>query len=158
MVLLNSVPLNILNMVNVIKVKYDIQHYNIHFYKVDFTDRIIGFFEKDKKDKNNIQEKIQNVLIVLWQSELDANPFQKLVNINFYYLKFSIVMEILKITQLDKHNFELFSPTSANRYVFNLNTHLFKEYEILCGRLYYMSTKSNTEIVYYKDDYSLYSL
>lgn len=153
MVLLNPVPLNIINAVNVIRLKYDIQDYIIHLYKVNFTDRIIGFFEKNKKDKNNFQEKIQNVLIVLWQNELDSNPSQKIVNINFYYLKTSIVLEILQLTQIDKHNFELFSPTSANRYVYNLNTHLFKEYEILSGKRYFMSTKSNTEIIYYKDNY-----
>jgi hypothetical protein len=122
---------------------------------VNFTDRIVGFFEKNRileKDNPDIQEKIQKVLIVLWQNELDPNPFQKLVTINFYYLKTSIVLEILQIIQINKHNFELYSPTSANRYVYNLNTHLFKEYEILCGRLYHMSSKSNTEIVYYKDD------
>jgi len=152
MVLLNPVPLNILNMVNIIRSKYDIHNYIIHLYKVDFTDRIIGFFEKNKKDKNDTNEKIQNILIVLWKSELDPNPFQKIVNINFYYLKTSVVFELLQIIQIDKHNFELCSPTSANRYVYNLNTHLFKEYEILCGRLYYMSSKSNTEITYYKDD------
>ena len=61
MVLLNPVPLNILNMVNIIRSKYDIQNYIIHLYKVDFTDRIIGFFEKNKKDKNDAHEKIQNV-------------------------------------------------------------------------------------------------
>ena len=83
MVLLNPVPLNILNAVNVIRLKYDIQNYIIHLYKVNFTDRIIGFFEKNKKDKNDFQEKIQNVLIVLWQNELDSNPSQKIVNINF---------------------------------------------------------------------------
>jgi len=155
MVLLNPVPLNILNMINIIREKYDIQNYIIHLYKVNFTDRVVGFFEKNRileQDKPGIQEKIQKVLIVLWQNELDPNPFQKLVTINFYYLKMSIVFEILQIIQIDKHNFELYSPTSANRYVYNLNTHLFKEYEILCGRLYHMSTKSNTEIVYYKDD------
>ena len=155
MVLLNPVSLNILNMINIIREKYDIQNYIIHLYKVNFTDRVVGFFEKNRileQDKPGIQEKIQKVLIVLWQNELDPNPFQKLVTINFYYLKMSIVFEILQIIQIDKHNFELYSPTSANRYVYNLNTHLFKEYEILCGRLYHMSTKSNTEIVYYKDD------
>ena len=67
-------------------------------------------------------------------------------------------MEILQLGQLDNHNFELFTPTSSNRYVYNLNTHLFKEYEILSGKTYLMSTKSNTEIVYYKNKYSLYSL
>jgi hypothetical protein len=155
MVLLNPVPLNILNMINIIRKKYDIQNYIIHLYNVNFTDRIVGFFEKNRileKDNPDIQEKIQKVLIVLWQNELDPNPFQKLVTINFYYLKTSIVLEILQIIQINKHNFELYSPTSANRYVYNLNTHLFKEYEILCGRLYHMSSKSNTEIVYYKDD------
>ena len=155
MVLLNPVPLNILNMINIIREKYDIQNYIIHLYKVNFTDRVVGFFEKNRileQDKPGIQEKIQKVLIVLWQNELDPNPFQKLVTINFYYLKMSIVFEILQIIQIDKHNFELYSPTSANRYVYNLNTHLFKEYEILCGRLYYMISKSNTEITYYKDD------
>lgn len=155
MVLLNPVPLNIINAVNMIRTKYDIQNYIIHLYKVNFTDRIIGFFEKDKNDSN---EKIHNVLIVLWQNECDLNPFQKLVNINFYYCKTSIVMEILQLGQLDNHNFELFTPTSSNRYVYNLNTHLFKEYEILSGKTYLMSTKSNTEIVYYKNKYSLYSL
>ena len=149
MVILNPVPFNIINTVNIIKAKYCLQNYITHLYKVNFTNRIIGFFEKDK---NDTQEKIQMVLIVLWQSELDPNPFQKLVNINFYYLKTSIVLEILQITQIDKHNFELYTPTSANRYVYNLNTHLFKEYEILCGKLYYMSANSKTEMVYYKDD------
>ena len=48
--LLNPVPLNIINAVNMIRTKYDIQNYIIHLYKVNFTDRIIGFFEKDKND------------------------------------------------------------------------------------------------------------
>ena len=46
---------------------------------------VVGFFEKNRileQDNPGIQEKIQKVLIVLWQNELDPNPFQKLVTIN----------------------------------------------------------------------------
>jgi len=146
------IPLNIINTVNIIKSKYGLQNYIIHLYKVNFTDRIIGFFEKDKKDKQEENERIQNVFIILWQNECDPNPHQQIQNLKFYYLKNIKSIEILQSGQLDKHNFEFFTPTSANRYVYNLNTHLFKEYEILCGKLYIMSTNSNTEMVYYKDE------
>ena len=148
MVLLNPIPVNIINKINIIQASLGLQKYIIHLYKVDFTDRIIGFLQKDKdkdKDKDN------TLFIVLWQNELDMTPNQQLVTVHFTHVKYARSLEILQVRQLDKHNFVLFEPTSTNRYVYNLNTFLFKEYEIIPGQLYYLCANSKTEMVYYND-------
>ena len=148
MVLLNPIPVNIINKINIIQASLGLQKYIIHLYKVDFTERIIGFLQKDKdkdKDKDN------TLFIVLWQNELDMTPNQQLVTVHFTHVKYARSLEILQVRQLDKHNFVLFEPTSTNRYVYNLNTFLFKEYEIIPGQLYYLCANSKTEMVYYND-------
>ena len=119
---------------------------------MDYSDRIIGIFDKNRNSATQY-EKIEKMLIVLWQNEYDANPNQLFVTVNFRQVKSvnTRYQEILQIAQLDKHNYEFFTPVSSNRYVYNLNTHLFKEYEIMPSKMYYLSSKPNTEIVYYKD-------
>lgn len=144
MVLLNPIPVNIINKINIIQASLGLQKYIIHLHKVDFTERIIGFLQKDK-DKDN------TLFIVLWQNELDMTPNQQLVTVHFTHVKYARSLEILQVRQLDKHNFVLFEPTSTNRYVYNLNTFLFKEYEIIPGQLYYLCANSKTEMVYYND-------
>jgi hypothetical protein len=153
MVLLNPIPLNIIQKINIIQTCLGITDYNIYLYKVDSTDKIIGFFDKNRILERDKFEKIDKILIVLWQNEYDPNPSQKLVTVNFRQLKTVITpyQEILQIAQLDKHNYEIYTPLSSNRYVYSLNTHLFKEYEIIPGKLYCLSAKSNSEMVYYKD-------
>lgn len=150
MVLLNPIPVNIINKINIIQASLGLQKYIIYLHKVDFTERIIGFLQKDK-DKDKDKEKDNTLFIVLWQNELDVTPYQQLVTVHFRHVKYVRILEILQVRQLDKHNFVLFEPTSTNRYVYNLNTFLFKEYEIIPGQLYYLCANSNTEMVYYID-------
>ena len=152
MVLLNPIPLNIIQKINVIRTCLGIKDYIISVYKVDYSDRIIGIFDKNRNSATQY-EKIEKMLIVLWQNEYDANPNQLFVTVNFRQVKSvnTRYQEILQIAQLDKDNYEFFTPVSSNRYVYNLNTHLFKEYEIMPSKMYYLSSKPNTEIVYYKD-------
>ncbi len=152
MVLLNPIPLNIIQKINIIQTCLGIKDYIVYLYKVDYTDRIIGIFDKNR-NLNTQYEKIDKILIILWQNEYDANPNQLFVTVNFRQVKTvnTRYQEILQISQLDKDNYEFFTPASSNRYVYNLNTHLFKEYEIMPGKMYYLSSKPNTEIVYYKD-------
>jgi hypothetical protein len=162
MVLLNPIPVNIINKINIIQASLGLQKYIIHLYKVDFTERIIGFLQKDgnkdkeqdrdrDRDKDKDKDKDNTLFIVLWQNELDMTPNQQLVTVHFTHVKYARSLEILQVRQLDKHNFVLFEPTSTNRYVYNLNTFLFKEYEIIPGQLYYLCANSNTEMVYYID-------
>jgi hypothetical protein len=165
MVLLNPpIPLNIINKINIIQASLGLQKYIIHLHKVDFTERIIGFLQKDgnkdkeqdkeqdkERDKEKDRDKDNTLFIVLWKNELDATPYQQLVTLHFRHVKYARSLEILQVRQLDKHNFVLFEPTSTNRYVYNLNTFLFKEYEIIPGQLYYLCANSNTEMVYYND-------
>ena len=146
MVLLSPIPLNIINKLNIIQTSLGLQNYSIHLYKADFTDKIIGFFEQDKRDK------IDKIFIILWNNELHANPYQHMVNVNFNHCKYGRSLETLQIQQLDTHNFVISTPTSINRYVYNLNTFLFKEYEIFPGKIYHMSPNSKTEMVYYNDE------
>jgi hypothetical protein len=162
MVLLNPIPVNIINKINIIQASLGLQKYIIHLHKVNFTERIIAFLQKDgNKDKDGDKEKEKEkdkdgnkentLIIVLWQNDLDATPYQQLVTVHFRHVKYARSLEILQIRQLDKHNFVLFEPTSINRYVYNLNTFLFKEYEIIPGQLYYLCANSKTEMVYYND-------
>lgn len=155
MVILSPIPLNIINKLNIIQTNLGLQNYNIHLYKVDFTDKIIGFFEQNiNGDKNGDKnkDKQNKIFIILWNNELHANPYQQMVNINFNHCKYGRSLETLQIQQLDTNNFVISTPTSINRYVYNLNTFLFKEYEILPGKIYHMSPNSKTEMVYYKDE------
>jgi hypothetical protein len=160
MVLLNPIPVNIINKINIIQASLGLQKYIIYLYKVDFTERIIGFLQKDgnkdkeqdkEQDRDRDKEKDNILFIVLWQNESDLAPYQQLVTVHFRHVKYARSLEILQVRQLDKHNFVLFEPTSTNRYVYNLNTFLFKEYEIIPGQLYYLCANSNTEMVYYID-------
>jgi hypothetical protein len=48
MVLLNPIPLNIIQKINVIRTCLGIRDYIIYLYKVDYTDRIIGIFDKNR--------------------------------------------------------------------------------------------------------------
>jgi len=111
--------------------------------------------DKDKDgNKDKDKDKDNTLFIVLWQNDLDATPYQQLVTVHFRHVKYARsleILQILQIRQLDKHNFVLFEPTSTNRYVYNLNTFLFKEYEIIPGQLYYLCANSKTEMVYYND-------
>jgi hypothetical protein len=145
MVLLNPIPLNIINKINIIQASLGLQKYIIHLHKVNFTERIIGFLQKCDQEKDN------TLFIVLWQNELDETPNQQLVTVDFRHVKYARSLEILQVRQLDKHNFVIFEPTSTNRYVYNLNTFLFKEYDIIPGQLYYLCANFNTEMVYYID-------
>jgi len=157
MVLLNPIPLNIINKINIIQASLGLQKYIIYLHKVNFTERIIAFLQKDgnkDKDEDGNKEKDNTLFIVLWQNDLDATPYQQLVTVHFRHVKYARsleILQILQIRQLDKHNLVLFEPTSTNRYVYNLNTFLFKEYEIIPGQLYYLCANSKTEMVYYND-------
>ena len=159
MVLLKPIPVNIINKLNTIQESLGLQKYIIHLHKVNFTERIIGFLQKYDQDKDKEKdtekdkekEKDNTLFIVLWQNELDMTPNQQLVTVHFRHVKYARSLYILQVRQLDKHNFVLFEPTSTNRYVYNLNTFLFKEYDIIPGQLYYLCANSNTEMVYYND-------
>jgi hypothetical protein len=152
MVLLNPIPLNIIQKINAIQECLGITDYSIYLYKVDYTDRIIGVLDKIR-NLTSQYEKIDKIMIVLWQNEYDSNPNQLFITVNFRQIKSvnTRYQEILQIAQLDKHNYEFFTPVSSNRYVYNLNTHLLREYEIEPGKIYFLGAKPNTEMVYYKD-------
>ncbi len=153
MVLLKPIPVNIINKLNTIQESLGLQKYIIHLHKVNFTKRIIGFLQKynKDKDKDGDKDKDNTLFIVLWQNELDLEPYQQSVTVHFRHVKYVRSLEILQVRQLDKDNFVLFEPTSTNRYVYNLNTFLLKEYDIIPGQLYYLCANSNTEMVYYID-------
>lgn len=144
MVLLEPIPLNIINNINVLKSNFGLTKYKHTVYKVNFSDRIIGFLEKENPEKTN------PVLIILWQNMYDPNPHHQINFIKFYHVKTVQAIEAIIIEQLDLNNFEIRSPSSINRYVYNLNTHLFKQYEIMPGRIYEMGVNTKTEMIYYK--------
>ena len=87
---------------------------------------------------------------MLWNNECDTNPYHQINFVNFHHVKYTQSLEILQIEQVDTNNFEIKTPTSINRYIYNVNTHLFKQYVIYPGKLYEMGVNSKTEIVYYK--------
>ena len=147
MVLLKPIPFNITNSINKLKTNLGLKNYKTHIYKVNFTEKILCFFEKDdssEKDKKCL------VFTLLWNNECDLNPHHQINIVNFYHVKHASTLEILQIEQLDANNFEIKTPSSINRYIYNVNTHLFKQYEIHPGKLYEMDVNSKTEIVYYK--------
>ena len=147
MVLLNTIPFNITNNINILQTNFGLKKYKTHVYKVNFTERILCFFEKDELLDNN---KKSLVFTLLWNNECDPNPHHQINIVNFYHVKYTQSLETLQIEQLDANNFEIKTPTSINRYIYNVNTHLFKQYEIYPGKLYEMGVNSKTEMVYYK--------
>ena len=145
MVLLNTIQLNITNSIDKLLTNFGLKNYKTHIYKVNFTEKILCFFEKDDSS-----EKKCLVFTLLWNNECDPNPHHQINVVNFYHVKYTRSLEILQIEQLDANNFEIKTPSSINRYIYNVNTHLFKQYEIYPGKLYQMSANSKTEMVYYK--------
>ena len=145
MVLLNTIPFNITNKINILQTNFGLKKYKTHVYKVNFTEKILCFFEKeDSSEEKNL------VFTLLWNNECDPNPHHQINVVNFYHVKYTQSLETLQIEQLDANNFEIKTPTSINRYIYNVNTHLFKQYEIHPGKLYEIGVNSETEMVYYK--------
>jgi hypothetical protein len=147
MVLLNPIPLNITNNINKLQTNFGLKNYKTHVYKVNFTEKILCIFEKDNSSENN---KKTLIFTLLWNNECDTNPHHQINFVNFHHVKYTQSLEILQIEQVDTNNFEIKTPTSINRYIYNVNTHLFKQYVIYPGKLYEMGVNSKTEIVYYK--------
>lgn len=143
MVLLNPIPLNVINNINILKTNFGLTAYKYTIYKVNYSDKIIAFLEKEKPEKAHL------VITILWLNEYDPNPYHQINFVKFYHVKSICSMECLLIEQLDINNFEIRTPSSINRYIYNLKTNLFKQYEILPGRIYEMETNSKTEMVYY---------
>lgn len=155
MVLLRPAPINIINKIELSKKAYFshltpasmtgegvINDCYIYLYKVDKPEKIVCFLN------------VKNILLILlWKNEYDPNPHELLVEIKFnkiYELNFTSIINILIIQQLDHCNFMIKTPLSSNRYVYNLNTLSFKEYDILTGRVYHLEANEKTELVYYK--------
>ena len=149
MVLLNPIPLNIIKNLDILKSNFGLTKYKYTVYKVNFSEKIIGFIEKDKLEKDKLEKNII-IFTILWQNEYDPNPYHQLNLVKFYHIKTMPAMEMLYIEQLDTNNFEIRTPTSINRYIYNLNTHLFKQYEIVPGKIYEMGVNKKTEMIYYK--------
>ena len=147
MVLLNPIPFNITNNINKLQTNFGMKNYKPHVYKVNFTEKILCIFEKDDSSENN---KKTLIFTLLWNNECDTNPHHQVNFVNFHHVKYTQSLEILQIEQLDTNNFEIKTPTSINRYIYNVNTHLFKQYVIYPGKLYEMGVNSKTEIIYYK--------
>jgi hypothetical protein len=153
MVLLKPAPINIINKIELSKKTYfshltlsmtgegAINNCYIYLYKVNKTEKIICFLN------------LKNVLLILlWKNEYDTTPHEQLVELNFnkrYEQSFTTIINILIIQQLDQYNFMIKKPLSSNRYVYSLNTFLFKEYDILTGRVYDLEANEKTELVYY---------
>jgi hypothetical protein len=146
MVLLNTIPLNITNTINKLQTNFGLKNYKTHVYKVNFTEKILCFLEDDSLENN----KKTLIFTLLWNNECDPNPHHQINFVNFYHVKYTQSLEILQIEQVDTNNFEIKTPTSINRYIYNINTHLLKQYVIHPGKLYEMGVNSKTEIVYYK--------
>ena len=61
MVLLNPIPLNIIQKINAIQECLGITDYSIYLYKVDYTDRIIGVLDKIR-NLTSQYEKIDKIM------------------------------------------------------------------------------------------------
>lgn len=144
MVLLNSIPLIVIDSIDRLKKNLGLYLYKHTVYKVNYSEKIICFIEKNSPEKNSL------IVTMLWKNEYDVNPYHQINIVNFVHLKNIINMEILIIEQYDANNFEIRTPSSINRYIYNINTHLFKQYEIISGRIYEIGINEKTEMVYYK--------
>ena len=144
MVLLNPIPLIVIDSIDRLKKSLGLYLYKYTVYKVNYSEKIICFIEKNPPEKNSL------IVTMLWKNEYDVNPYHQINIVNFVHLKNIINMEILIIEQYNANNFEIRTPSSINRYVYNLNTHLFKQYEIIPGRIYEIDINEKTEMVYYK--------
>jgi hypothetical protein len=144
MVLLNPIPLIVIDSIDRLKKSLGLYLYKYTVYKVNYSEKIICFIEKNPPEKNSL------IVTMLWKNEYDVNPYHQINIVNFVHLKNIINMEILIIEQYDANNFEIRTPSSINRYVYNLNTHLFKQYEIIPGKIYEIGINEKTEMVYYK--------
>jgi hypothetical protein len=144
MVLLNSIPLIVIDSIDRLKKSLGLYLYKHTVYKVNYSEKIICFIEKNSPEKNSL------IVTMLWKNEYDVNPYHQINIVNFVHLKNIINMEILIIEQYDANNFEIRTPSSINRYIYNINTHLFKQYEIIPGRIYEIGINEKTEMVYYK--------
>ena len=144
MVLLNPIPLIVIDSIDRLKKSMGLYLYKYTVYKVNYSEKIICFIEKNPPEKNSL------IVTMLWKNEYDVNPYHQINIVNFVHLKNIINMEILIIEQYDANNFEIRTPSSINRYIYNINTHLFKQYEIIPGRIYEIGINEKTEMVYYK--------
>jgi len=144
MVLLNPIPLIVIDSIDRLKKSLGLYLYKYTVYKVNYSEKIICFIEKNSPEKNSL------IVTMLWKNEYDVNPYHQINIVNFVHLKNIINMEILIIEQYDANNFEIRTPSSINRYIYNINTHLFKQYEIIPGRIYEIGINEKTEMVYYK--------
>ncbi len=144
MVLLNPIPLIVIDSIDRLKKSLGLYLYKYTVYKVNYSEKIICFIEKNPQEKNSL------IVTMLWKNEYDVNPYHQINIVNFVHLKNIINMEILIIEQYDANNFEIRTPSSINRYVYNINTHLFKQYEIIHGKIYEIGINAKTEMVYYK--------
>jgi hypothetical protein len=144
MVLLNSIPLIVIDSIDRLKKSLGLYLYKYTVYKVNYSEKIICFIEKNQPEKNSL------IVTMLWKNEYDVNPYHQINIVNFVHLKNIINIEILIIEQYNANNFEIRTPSSINRYVYNLNTHLFKQYEIIPGKIYKIGINEKTEMVYYK--------
>jgi len=144
MVLLNPIPLIVIDSIDRLKKSLGLYLYKYTVYKVNYSEKIICFIEKNSPEKNSL------IVTMLWKNEYDVNPYHQINIVNFVHLKNIINMEILIIEQYDANNFEIRTPSSINRYIYNINTHLFKQYEIIPGRIYEIDINEKTEMVYYK--------
>ena len=144
MVLLNPIPLIVIDSIDRLKKSMGLYLYKYTVYKVNYSEKIICFIEKNPPEKNSL------IVTMLWKNEYDVNPYHQINIVNFIHLKNIINMEILIIEQYDANNFEIRTPSSINRYIYNINTHLFKQYEIIPGRIYEIGINEKTEMVYYK--------
>jgi hypothetical protein len=144
MVLLNPIPLIVIDSIDRLKKSLGLYLYKYTVYKVNYSEKIICFIEKNPPEKNSL------IVTMLWKNEYDVNPYHQINIVNFVHLKNIINMEILIIEQYDANNFEIRTPSSINRYIYNINTHLFKQYEIIPGRIYEIDINEKTEMVYYK--------
>ena len=147
MVLLNPIPLIIIDSIDRLKKGYGLTLYKHTVYQVNYSDKIICFIEKQPPEKNSL------IFTMLWKNEYDVKPYHQINVVNFTHLKNIMSIEMLIIEQYNGNNFEIRTPSSINRYIYNINTHLFKQYEIIPGKLYEIGINEKTEMVYYNINY-----
>ena len=145
MVLLNPIPSIIANKIILTKMTYNLADDSfLLLYKVDYSDKIVCFMEN---------RTITGLVIIVWKNEDDLFPREQLVVLKLYnkpeiYLNSNELAIYIIIRQLDKDNFEILSAQSKNLYIFNLNLHTIKEFEVIRGKMYILKKKHNTELSY----------